>query len=81
MKLITKLSQYALLLVVICCAISKVAGQKNIPDDIAFGEATKGGLNGQVIRVTTLDASGPGSLHEAIILTLTKAVLKLQNLM
>ncbi len=67
MKLITKLFQYALLFVVICCAISTVTGQKTIPDDIAYGEATNGGLSGQVIRVTTLDASGPGSLHEAII--------------
>ena len=67
MKSIARLLQYALLLVAICSTISKVAGQKSIPDDIAFGEATKGGLSGQVIRVTTLDASGPGSLQEAII--------------
>ena len=65
MILKTKLSQFALL-IVINYSIGTVTAQKIIPDNIAFGEVTKGGLNGQVIRVTTLDASGPGSLHEAI---------------
>ena len=67
MILKTMLSQFVLLIVAINYSIGTVTAQKTIPDDIAFGEATKGGLNGQVIRVTTLDASGPGSLREAIV--------------
>ncbi|MGI9452362.1 MAG: right-handed parallel beta-helix repeat-containing protein [Geminicoccaceae bacterium] len=31
-----------------------------------FGAETKGGLSGQIVRVTTLEPDGPGSLHDAI---------------
>lgn len=55
------------LLVGICCTFSGSSiAQTIIPENIAFGYPTKGGLNGALIRVTTLDASGPGSLREAI---------------
>jgi hypothetical protein len=67
MKFLSRLFLFTLLFIAICCTIGEVTGQKIIPDNIAFGAATKGGLNGQVIRVTTLDATGPGSLHEAIV--------------
>ncbi|MDP4680965.1 MAG: hypothetical protein NWS46_11435, partial [Cyclobacteriaceae bacterium] len=40
--------------------------QITIPGNVAFGSPTKGGSNGKIIRVTTLNATGPGSLHEAI---------------
>jgi len=40
--------------------------QQTIPDNIAYGEATKGGSGGQVIKVTNLNADGPGSFNEAI---------------
>lgn len=64
MNLIRKLSKYALLL--FACASGIVSAQELIPDNLSFGKPTRGGLNGQVIRVTTLDAEGPGSLREAI---------------
>ncbi len=66
MILLTKFSQYVVLFFAFACSMGTITAQKSIPDNIAFGEATKGGLNGQVIRVTTLDAMGPGSLDEAI---------------
>ena len=40
--------------------------QNIIPHNIAFGDPTQGGLNGKIIRVTTLDPEGPGSIKEAI---------------
>ena len=66
MNYIIKLSQFALLFISFICAIDSVTAQKIVPDNIAFGKATKGGINGKVIRIATLDASGPGSLREAI---------------
>jgi len=66
MNYIIKLSQFALLFIAFSYAIDSVTAQKIVPDNIAFSEATKGGDNGQVIRITTLDATGPGSLREAI---------------
>ena len=50
-----------------CCILIQCASaQYEIPSNIAFGNATKGGLNGKIIRVTNLNATGPGSLREAI---------------
>jgi len=46
--------------------IQYASAQYEIPSNIAFGNATKGGLNGKIIRVTNLNATGPGSLREAI---------------
>ena len=46
--------------------IQHASAQYEIPSNIAFGNATKGGLNGKIIRVTNLNATGPGSLREAI---------------
>ena len=46
--------------------IQYTSAQYEIPSNIAFGNATKGGLNGKIIRVTNLNATGPGSLREAI---------------
>ena len=46
--------------------IQYASAQYEIPSNIAFGKATKGGLNGKIIRVTNLNATGPGSLREAI---------------
>ena len=66
MSLIKKLSKYALTFIALNWAISNISAQYHIPDNLAFGKPTQGGLNGQVIRVTTLDAMGHGSLHEAI---------------
>jgi len=40
--------------------------QTIIPGNVAFGNPTIGGLNGKIIRVTSLEASGPGSLREAL---------------
>jgi len=66
MSLIKKLSKYALTFIALNWAISNISAQDHIPDNLAFGKPTQGGLNGQVIRVTTLDAMGHGSLREAI---------------
>lgn len=49
-----------------CMQIQYASAQYEIPSNIAFGNATKGGLNGKIIRVTNLNATGPGSLREAI---------------
>lgn len=49
-----------------CILIQYASAQYEIPSNIAFGNATKGGLNGKIIRVTNLNAKGPGSLREAI---------------
>ena len=43
-----------------------LTAQHIIPDDISFGKATRGGLDGRVVRVTSLSASGAGTLREAI---------------
>ena len=61
-----KISQYTLILIAFSCIIDRISGQDHIPDNITFGQATQGGLNGQILRVTTLEANGPGSLREAI---------------
>jgi len=62
-----KLFRLVALLVGLCCTFSESSvAQTIIPENIAFGNPTKGGLNGKIIRVTTLDAAGPGSLREAI---------------
>jgi len=37
-----------------------------IPNNIAYGVATKGGLGGKIIKVTNLNLDGKGSLKEAI---------------
>jgi len=49
-----------------CTFFGSSIAQTIIPGNVAFGNPTKGGLNGKIIRVTTLDAAGPGSLREAI---------------
>jgi hypothetical protein len=66
MIIIYALFPFAIGLFILNCGIGNNTSQKIIPDNIAFGEHTQGGYNGQIIRVTTLDARGPGSLLEAI---------------
>jgi hypothetical protein len=44
----------------------QVSGQNIIPNDIALDTPTRGGLDGNVIRVTTLNNHGPGSFREAV---------------
>lgn len=62
-----RLIQIGILFIGIFCILIEIASaQKSIPGNIAFGNPTLGGLNGQVIRVTTLNSEGPGSLREAI---------------
>ena len=59
--------RYLVCLLGFCCILIQYASaQYEIPSNIAFGNATKGGLNGKIIRVTNLNATGPGSLREAI---------------
>ena len=63
---ISKKSVLVSLLGFCCMMIQYASAQYEIPSNIAFGNATKGGLNGKIIRVTNLNATGPGSLREAI---------------
>ena len=55
-----------LLLGIFCTFFGHSTAQNSIPGNVAFGNPTQGGLNGKIIRVTTLDAAGPGSIKEAI---------------
>ena len=43
-----------------------VPATKAFPGALGFGTETPGGRGGRVIKVTTLNASGPGSLAEAV---------------
>lgn len=54
------------LLIFGCMSGQHVMAQTTIPSDVAFGPPTQGGLSGKIIRVTSLDAAGPGTLREAL---------------
>jgi hypothetical protein len=56
----------ALLIAFFCMLFGHSTAQSIIPGNVAFGNPTQGGLNGKIIRVTTLDPEGPGSIKEAI---------------
>jgi hypothetical protein len=56
----------ALLIGFFCMLFGHSTAQNIIPGNVAFGNPTQGGLNGKIIRVTTLDPEGPGSIKEAI---------------
>lgn len=65
--MITKFAQASVACLSMLCALNGMsAAPTSIPSNIAFGNPTQGGLNGQVLRVTTLAPDGPGSLREAI---------------
>lgn len=53
-----------LLLVTACCAEPLPPGGP--PEPTFTLPSTKGGLEGRILRVTNLDAEGPGSLHAAL---------------
>ena len=58
----------AVLCVMICCAVG-LADEELIPafpGAEGFGAVATGGRGGRVIKVTTLDPTGPGSLNEAV---------------
>ena len=59
-----RLSQ--LLIGFFCMLFGHSTAQNIIPANVSFGNPTQGGLNGKIIRVTTLDSEGPGSIKEAI---------------
>lgn len=62
-----KLIRLSTLSIILCCMLmGHSIAQNIIPRNIAFGDPTQGGLNGKIIRVTTLDPEGPGSIKEAI---------------
>ncbi|MCD6362353.1 MAG: pectate lyase [Armatimonadetes bacterium] len=56
----------ALAMVLACASCSAQEGLPAFPGAEGFGAMSVGGRGGQVIEVTTLAASGPGSLLEAI---------------
>lgn len=47
-------------------ATTQVSAQHSIPDNIAYGAPTNGGMGGKIIKVTNLNADGPGSFKSAI---------------
>lgn len=49
-----------------CFLLIQLNAQTTIPDNIAYGEPTRGGLDGKIIRVTNLESGGKGSLREAL---------------
>jgi len=55
-------------LAVLCLALlpALALAEEAFPGAVGWGAATPGGRGGRIIRVTTLDADGPGSLKEAI---------------
>lgn len=55
-------------LAVLCLAFlpALALAEEAFPGAVGWGAATPGGRGGRIIRVTTLDADGPGSLKEAI---------------
>jgi len=59
-------SRLVVLFILVNVFSSSVWSQQNIPDNIAYGIATKGGSGGRIIKVTNLNADGPGSLKSAI---------------
>ncbi len=48
------------------CATVYAEGAKVFPGAVGFGTDSPAGRGGKIIRVTTLEAKGPGSLREAI---------------
>jgi pectate lyase len=55
----------ALLIGIQCFVVINLNAQ-TIPDNIAFGEPSRGGLGGKIIRVTNLESEGKGSFREAL---------------
>lgn len=55
-------------LAVLCMALlpGVALAEEAFPGAVGWGATTPGGRGGRIIRVTTLDADGPGSLKEAI---------------
>ena len=67
MKLRIKIHHLLICLLIFGCMSGQLTmAQTTIPSNVAFGPPTKGGLGGQIIRVTNLEASGAGSLREAL---------------
>lgn len=51
---------------VLACAPTRVLAQPVFPGAVGWAAETKGGSGGQIIRVTNLNASGPGSFRAAL---------------
>ena len=61
-----RLSTLAILAWVLCCASTAELRASVLPGVTGFGLDSRAGQGGKVIRVTNLDAAGPGSLRAAL---------------
>lgn len=58
---------YLLAVGVVCLAVANAGGSEPVfPDAVGFGTDTRAGRGGRIIRVTNLNAKGPGSLRAAV---------------
>ncbi len=53
----------------------EVTGSYPAEDFVGFGTETRGGLDGRIIKVTNLNADGPGSFKEAVLATGPRTVV------
>ncbi len=52
--------------ILVCALVVSLEMGSVLAGPVGFGADTKGGLGGRIVRVTTLDSDGPGSLREAV---------------
>jgi len=58
---------YLLAVGVVCLAVSTAGGSEPVfPGAVGFGTDARAGRGGRIIRVTNVNARGPGSLRAAV---------------
>lgn len=57
----------SILIVLLICSVVFAQGAREVNTQLeGYGTQTRGGLDGRIIKVTNLNADGPGSFKEAI---------------